>query len=176
MKTVLAAVAAALLLAIAGCGGDDEGDSTAAATQAGASTQAGGSTQSGADTSGGESSGGGGDFCEQLQNVDDEILSTPDPTNASDVAKTFQDAADALEGVDAPGEIEEDWNTLTGTFRGWAEAFEGVDLNDPDSLANAQELLSTIQEDQQKLLDATQRIGEYASAECGIELGDAQTG
>jgi len=176
MTTVLArtrvggaALAAILLLAVAGCGGDDGGDSTSAPTQA-AATQAGGSAQEGSGTETSES-GGGGDFCEQLQNVDDEILTTPDPTNAADIAKTFDDAAGALADVSAPGEIQEDWDTLVSTFRGWADAFEGIDLSDPDALAEAQDALSAIQDDQQKLLDATQRISEYAADTCGIDLG-----
>ncbi|MBX5441087.1 MAG: hypothetical protein IRZ32_06120 [Solirubrobacteraceae bacterium] len=175
-RLIAAALAAALLLAVAGCGGDD--DDGAASTQAAASTPA-AATEGGTDTSGGDessadagSSGGGGDFCRQLQDVDDKITSAPDPTSASDVAKTFDEAATALEGVDAPGEISAQWDTLAGTFRGWAEAFQDIDLNDPESLADAQDVLARIQNDQEKLLEATERIAKYASDHCGIDLGD----
>jgi hypothetical protein len=108
----------------------------------------------GGDDGGDESSAGGNQeaFCERLEElVDDEAL---DVDGDAAVA-----AFEELEGL-APAEIAPSLEAMHEAFA----ALGDLDEDDPDDVDAALELLYD-----EELLDATERFGEYAEEECGVE-------
>jgi hypothetical protein len=119
--------AAALLVAGAGCS-----DSTVGGPEDQASGGGSGSVEA---------------FCEDYAAVDERFS---DPAAQPEPAEVV----DALEQIDAPEEIADDWETFTA---GFADADE-IDVNDPESAGR----IAEIQE-------AASAIQEFRAAECEID-------
>ena len=138
MRRILIGLAAAGLLLVTGCSDSDD------------------DTGSTGGESGGESSGGGTteEFCTEFQALDDQF--SQDPEAASDPAQVIE----ALEGLDPPEEIADDFETVLEVSRQTAD----VDIEDPDAVAEAQELGESATE-------ANERVSTFLQEECGIESG-----
>ncbi len=142
MRRTLIGLAAAGLLLVTGCSDSDD------------------DTASTGGESGGESSGGGTteEFCTEFQALDDQFSENPEA--ASDPDQVIA----ALEGLDPPEEIADDFETVLEVSRQTAE----VDIEDPDAVAEAQELGASAAE-------ANQRVSTFLQDECGIESGSGDT-
>ena len=104
----------------------------------------------------GGSGGGSGDqaaFCESLQQADEEGALEDDDVEGAIAA--FDELTQ-----DAPEEIQPSLDELRGAF----ERLADLDEEDPDDISAAFDIL--FDED---VIQAGQRLGEYASEECGIE-------
>jgi hypothetical protein len=102
---------------------------------------------------GDDDEGAGGDFCEQARSVDSAFDEIDDPSSAD-----FSEAIDRLQEMDPPAEIAEEWDQLMSSL----DAFEDIDLENPDPEALA-EL------DTEEMQEASDKVDEYMSEECGIE-------
>ena len=145
MRRTLIALAAAGLLVVTGCSDSDSGDPSGdedAAEEATANDES-------SDESGGES---GGDvpegFCSDFQSLNDQFAE--DPEAAADP----EAVATALESLDPPDEIAEDFATLIEVSRSTAD----IDVNDPEAVA----------EIQAEAGEAQARVATYLTDECNI--------
>ena len=150
MRRSLIGLAAAGLLVVSGCSDSDSGDPNAEAAD-----------ESNENTDGG-SSGGSGDsdsFCADFQSLNDEFAADPEAINEPNAV------ADALDSLDPPDEIAEDFATIIEVSRSTAD----VDMNDPEAVAEAQEL-------SQSAGEAEARVTAYLTEECGIDAGGGSAG
>ena len=100
-----------------------------------------------------DSASGGGDFCDQADSLDDTFESIDDPTS-----EQFSEALDRIRSMDPPAEIADDWEQLVSALDG----LEDIDLENPDP-----EALAGF--DTEAMQQASDRVDEYMSEECGIE-------
>lgn len=105
---------------------------------------------------GGESvaAGSSDDFCAEFEELDERF--SADPEAADDVSAV----ADALDGLNPPDEIADDFDVVVEATRELAE----LDPDDPDAAERAQEL-------GQEAAAAQDRLSEYLESECGVDLG-----
>lgn len=141
MRTIAALLLLALVsFPLAACGDDDD--------------------SGGADGSGG----GGGDaasFCDDARDLDERFAGIGedfDPESLAEVRNTLAD-------LDAPAEIEDDFETLVDGFDVLIEALEDIDINDPEALQELGGLAEEFEESEA----AADRIGTFLEEECGIE-------
>jgi hypothetical protein len=100
-----------------------------------------------------DDSAGGGGFCDQADSLNQTFDEVDDPTSAE-----FSEALDRIRAMDPPAEIADDWDQLVSAL----DAFEDIDLENPDP-----EALAAF--DSEEMQQASDRIDEYMSEECGIE-------
>ncbi|WP_130504271.1 hypothetical protein [Blastococcus saxobsidens] len=139
-------VAAALTLLTA-CGGSDGGSSaTGTPTTAAARSQ----------------------FCTQAASIQERLGATAngvsDPT---ELPQVLRQAADEIRAIDAPEEIEADWNALADGAQRFSEAIAGIDFQDPDALATLEQQLTPVQ---QGLATASTNVEDYLRDGCGIDV------
>jgi len=101
----------------------------------------------------GDDDSAGGGFCDQAESLNETFDEIDDPTS-----EQFGDALDRIRAMDPPEEIADDWNQLVTALDG----LEDIDLEnpDPDALAAL---------DTEEMQQASDRVDEYMSEECGIE-------
>lgn len=95
----------------------------------------------------------GGGFCDQADSLNQTFDEVDDPTSAE-----FGEALDRIRAMDPPAEIADDWDQLVSAL----DAFQDIDLENPDP-----EALAAF--DSEEMQQASDRIDEYMSEECGIE-------
>jgi hypothetical protein len=150
MRRTLIGLAAAGLLLVTGCSdsddesGSDNGDAA---------------DESGGDESGGDESGGGdaSGFCADFQELDDQF--SADPEAAADPNAVIE----ALEGLDPPEEIADDYATILEVSRQTAD----LDPEDPEAIEEAQAL-------SEDAAEAQERVSTYLADECGIDPGGSE--
>ncbi len=137
MRRTLIALAAAGLLVAGGCSDSDSGDPTG--------------DEESADNGDGESSGGGDseDFCADFQALDDRFSADPEASE--------EEVIEALESLDPPEEIADDFATMIEVSR----STSNVDQSDPEAMADAQAELEGATE-------AQTRVFTYLDEECGV--------
>jgi hypothetical protein len=103
------------------------------------------------DDSGGDSASGSGsgDFCQQAESLSETFEEIDNPTS--------QQFADALDRIDPPEAIADDWNRVISALEG----IEDIDPENPDPEALA--ALET-----PEVAAAGDRVDEYLSEECDI--------
>lgn len=136
MRRTLIALVSAGLLAASGCSDSDAGDPNADGDD---SNAAAGSAES---------------FCADFQALDDRFAE--DPEAASDPEVVLQ----ALEDLDPPDEIADDFETMVDVSRSTAD----IDQSDPEAMADAQAEIESATE-------AQERVSAYLDEECGISPG-----
>ncbi len=141
-RIALVATAALALGGLAACGDDDGGSSASS-------------------------------FCDDVTEVD-EAFSTLDEDieDPSQLSTIFTEVQASLDAIDPPSEIAEDWGTLTSALGEVVDVVEDIDFEDPEALASLGEELADLEERFGDVEAAGDRIQEYASEECGIELGE----
>ncbi|WP_157987998.1 hypothetical protein [Jiangella endophytica] len=95
----------------------------------------------------------GGDYCETLQSLGDDLLSGPsatDPDAASGLVDVYRDLAAA-----APEDVAADWTAMADAM----EALSDIDPADPEALEQLDQLGD--------LTEISQRLGESVQSECG---------
>ncbi len=137
MRRTLIGLAAAGLLAVTGCSDSDSGGGDAASS-------GGGSTE---------------EFCADFQALDDRFSEDPEAANDTDAV------LEALEELDPPEEIADDFQTVVDVTRQTAD----VDVEDPEALAEAQEL-------SENAAEANERVGTFLDDECGVDTGSGSSG
>jgi hypothetical protein len=147
MRRTLIGLAAAGLLVAGGCSDSDSGNPNEDAADESTENADGGSS--------GDSDG----FCADFESLNEEFAADPEAnTNPDDVIA-------ALESLDPPDEIAEDFATIIEVSRSTAD----VDMNDPEAVAEAQEL-------SQSAGEAQARVTSYLTDECGIDTGGGSAG
>lgn len=129
-----------------------------------------------------EDSGGGveltGDYCADLKSATD----TFDTLDEGQVGQ-FEEAIAVLQqlGSEAPSEIADDWQVLTGALDIFEQALADAgltmaDLTDPSSMQDLdpqvlQELTRKLESLDSKKFDvASENIEEHAKSECGVDM------
>jgi hypothetical protein len=154
------AVGAAVVLLTA-CGGSNN-------TSAGSSTTA--SRSSAAQST---ASGAGSEFCTQaagaLKDVQPAVTGGSDP---SALASALQDAANRVRTIHAPSAIAKDWTALGDGIEQFAQAFAGVNPNDPAAAASLNQRTSQIAAN---LTAAATKVQTYLTNQCGIAVPTGAT-
>lgn len=148
-RLLSALLVATLLLVGAGCGSDDD--------------------------DGGGGSSASADFCDQLKSVQDDLEAAGEQTDPANLSAAFVQGRDALQDVDPPAEIADDWKTMVDLFSQAAGLFDGVDVEDPESLTKIQDGLAKLQEREADVEQATKNIDAYAEEECGFKISTTST-
>ncbi len=144
MRRALAGSMIMVLALAAGCGDDDGGGG------------GGGSTES---------------FCAEMESLEEKygnVFSEADSFDPTDT-DAFNELIGDLRDADPPAEIAEDWNNVIDAFQFFADAFEGLDLNDPEALAELEELSAEIEERTGDIEAAGERVNSFLEEECGID-------
>ncbi|HEX5947283.1 MAG TPA: hypothetical protein VFY82_13440 [Acidimicrobiales bacterium] len=134
MRRTFIALAAAGALALTGCSDSDSGDPNADDASA--------------------DGGSGGNFCDDFQALDERFAD--DPEAAADPEVVIE----ALEALDPPDEIAEDYDVMLEASRNTAD----VDQSDPEAMADAQAEIEAAGE-------AQARVFAYLDEECGVTPG-----
>jgi hypothetical protein len=111
---------------------------------------------------GGDAAAGTGstdDFCSDFEELDQRF--DDDPDAAADTAAVV----DALDELDPPDEIADDYATVIDTGRRLAD----LDPNDPAAVEEAQQL-------SEEAVAAQGRVSEFLGSECGIDLTSSGSG
>lgn len=133
MREILTGLAVAGLLAGAGCSGSgDGGDGAAASDGAGASDE-------------------GGGFCAAFAALDERFREDVEAANDP------QQIIDALESLEPPPEIADDFQTMVEVY----EATASIDMEDPAAIEEAQQL-------SERAVEAEVNLRTYLDEECGI--------
>lgn len=120
--------------------------------------------------------GGGGSaasFCDDVTKVDEAFNTLDDDiSDPSQLGEIFGEVQASLDAIDPPDAIADDWDTLTSALSEVVDVVEDIDFEDPAALASLGEELAGLEERFGDVEAAGDRIQEFASAECGIELGE----
>ncbi len=141
--------------------GDDDGDDDGDATTT---------------TAGDMGAGSSSDFCERVIALQDSVgLEAVGDGDFSGLAQSA-DAFEAL-AADAPAEIRDDIEVTAVFLRLIADAYEGVDPDDPAAaIAVFEEIGPALEELGAELATAGINIEQYLADECGLDLGDTDFG
>jgi hypothetical protein len=141
-------VAAALTL-LPGCGGGGYGSDSSATTSA-------------ADAATGNAS--DSEFCTRAADIDQRVEDGLDKLDDDDssVADAFRQLAEELRGVDAPAAISAEVTAMADGLDRMAEAFDGIDITDPETL-------TALDDAEGNLSEASDKVDAFLSDECGIE-------
>jgi hypothetical protein len=164
---------AALALVVAGCGGDDGGDSASSDTavvETESSDDGSTETESSDDameTDTAEDDGMLGGECAEFAGLGAKLQNAFGGTSGDDidsVAEVFDELADRV-----PEEIRDDYQVLADNFKEFADALEGVDLSsgatpDAETLAKLQAAVASM--DQPEVQQASENIEAWATENC----------
>jgi hypothetical protein len=158
-RSGLSAVAAVVLLTA--CGGSDGEES--------ASSESSASSSSAAETTGPADP----EFCTQAAAALEQVepAFTGQGNDPAALATALQDAADEVRAIDAPSEIQSDWTALADGIEQFAQAFAGVDLNDPAAVTQLQQRSTEIIG---SLSTSATNVQSYLATECGLEVDPSQ--
>jgi hypothetical protein len=146
MRATLLAAAAAVVLA--GCGGggygSDASDTTSAADEA---------TGRASDS----------EFCTRAADIDQRVEDGLDKLDDDpSVADAFRQLADELRGLEAPDAITSEVAAMADGLDRIAEAFDGIDITDPETL-------TALDDAEGNLSEASDKVDAFLRDECGIE-------
>lgn len=120
--------------------------------------------------------GGGGDsdteaFCDDAQDFSDDFENL-DPSDA----EGLESATDRLEDLadNAPEEIEDDVETLSEAFGGFARAFADADEGDPVAQLEAVQRLFE-EHSGEEIDEAVSNLQDFAQEECDLEIESGDT-
>ena len=170
-RWLAALLLAALALFVAGCGGDDGGDSassdtavveTEATDDDATETEADDATETDATEDDGELGGECAEFAGLGAKLQGAFGSGSGDIES--VSEVFDELAERV-----PEEIREDYQVLADNFKEFAEALEGVDLSsgetpDAETLAKLQEAATSM--DQPEVQQASENIEAWVTANC----------
>ena len=152
------------VLALSGCGGDDEpgaSDPDSAATDATSAEPTEEMT---------EQTPGADGFCAEVEAARDQLDSVVDGETLVDPSAALDVVDDALErmrSIDPPAEIAEDWEAVRSFTQEMITALDEIDVTDPAAL---EELGRELEQNAEALEDAADRVDRYIEDECGVTL------
>ena len=115
----------------------------------------------------------GSEFCTQAADLPNELEEAfSAQTDPSQAGLAFQQAADAVRGIEPPEEISTDWAALSDGLERYAELFNSLDLTDPSAAATLQ---AEGQELATQLQEAGTNVETYLTEQCGIDAGSEET-
>ena len=142
----------------------------------------------GDDGDGGDGGASGGSYCDQLRAAKEDINSltgdggTPDFAGFDEIIATMRELAD-----DAPDEVADDWDVLTGGLDAITEALDDLGITLEELMTSmttgqlpegvTQEDLIAVGEELQELggdemEEAGDAISEHAKSECDVDLDE----
>ena len=143
-----ALLGAAAVVLLAGCGGGGYGSDSSATTSA-------------ADDATGRAS--GSEFCTRAADIDQRVEDGLDKLDDDpSVADAFRQLADELRGLEAPDAISSEVVAMADGLDRMAEAFDGIDITDPETL-------TALDDAEGNLSEASDKVDEFLRDECGIE-------
>ena len=169
---VWAGLSAAVLLLTACGGSDEEPDAgSAASSSSTSSSSSGAAAPSGSPAPTGASTGSGGaddvaTFCDQalaLQTALTEQLTTAADTDPATVPGVLQSSADQYEQIDAPAEIEQDWQVLSDSAQQLADLSQDVDFTQPGAL---DEFAASLADEEEAATAANANVQDYVQTNC----------
>jgi hypothetical protein len=154
-------VAAAVVLLTA-CSGSDSDDS--------ASSESSASSSSAAETTAEQTD---SEFCTQAADAFEQVepALTGGGNDPAALASALQDAADNVRGIEAPGEIQSDWAALGDGIEQLAQAFAGVDVNDPNAQAELEQRTTEVIG---QLTTSATNVQTYLASECGLDVDSTE--
>jgi Flp pilus assembly protein TadD len=155
-RSGLTVAAAAVLLTA--CGGSD-GEESAASESSASSSSAAETTSTQADSQ----------FCTEAAGALEQVepAFTGSGNDPAALATALQAAADDVRAIEPPSEIESDWTALADGIEQFAQAFAGVDLQDPASATQLQQRTTEIIG---SLSTSATNVQTYLATECGLEV------
>jgi hypothetical protein len=160
---------ALIVVAMAGCGGDEGQTAGSTAADAGAAP-----TTEPSDNSLTAATGDDEKFCAEVEAAGEELQSFahgPDFTDVDDAANALRQSRDTLQSIEPPAEIADEWSTVISYFDAAVTSFDDLDFSDPVKLEQQLEELTTLLEQgSADLEEAGTRIDAYLKDECGIVL------
>jgi hypothetical protein len=153
-------------LALAGCGGGDDGaDKTDSAADAGAD---GGGTKTGTDAETDFSGKGSGDFCDLARQYEKDFDDTGNADSADDVEKNYKDLAKAVDNLvkEAPSEIKGDTQKVNDAFKDLNAVLAKYDY-DFEKIPQAE--ADKMQLDSPEVEAASNRVESYFEKVCKID-------
>ena len=111
-------------------------------------------------------------FCESVQEVADNDQDPFETDSREDFVAELEKQRDAVNAVadNAPDEISDDAQTAAEWFVEVSDALAAVDPTDEAAL---EEAAVPFEEDDPEVVAAGERVGEFALAECGIDLEES---
>jgi hypothetical protein len=166
-------VAATLGLALSACGGSDGGNADQSSSNDSGSEQVDNTTASGGDTSSGDTSSGDispGDLgaldeCAAVAVAFSSVFAIPmssftgSPIDDTQLNKYLADAEQYRDKL--PERMQQDFDTLTGAYREWAETVRSLSMTDAEGLEAASAKLQ-----EPEVTEATDRITGYLDESC----------
>jgi hypothetical protein len=110
----------------------------------------------------------GSEFCTRAQSFITQASAAIGRTSGSDVAAQLRGLVTQMQSTTAPPAIASDWQTATSSLQQVGQAYQGVDLTNPQQ---AQQLQQKIAPLIPQLTASGQRIQQYLQAQCGISTG-----
>lgn len=84
------------------------------------------------------------------------------------VAQQLQALVGRLRSIDPPPAIASDWQSAVSSLQQFAQAYQGVDVTDPQQVAQLQQRLGPMV---QQLSASGERVDAYLQTQCGISVG-----
>lgn len=159
LKSGLSVAAAVVLLTA--CGGSDD-ESASSETSASSSSAA--ETTAEQDDS---------EFCSQAASAFQQVepALTGGGNDPAALSTALQEAADNVRGIEAPGEIQSDWQALGDGIEQLAQAFGEVDVNDPAAQAELEQRTSEVIG---SLTTSATNVQTYLAQECGLDVDSTE--
>ena len=111
------------------------------------------------------------DLEETMEQLASDMQNSGVADDAQAIADLFDNAADELDAVTPPDDMETDWELAIEGLRAFADAYRQVDVDDPDSFDEFQKELDAMEDEGEEAQAAIDRISAYAEESCGIDLG-----
>jgi hypothetical protein len=161
----LALAGGATALALTACSGGSN-NTTASSTTSSAATSTSAAVTS---SSPAVAAGGGGAFCGQAQQFVTQVQAAVEAQaqHQADLGQKLPGLVSELQSVTPPAAIASDWQTALSALQQLAQAFQGVNLSDPQQL---QQLEQKVQPIETQLGTAGQHIDDYLRTQCGISI------
>jgi hypothetical protein len=104
-------------------------------------------------------------FCAQAERLDEQFAAMDEDDPA-----VMQDAVAAMRGMSVPEEIREDWTVMTEGLEAIAEAFAGIDPEDPQAALEAMGEIDDLEAQFEGVDEASERVEAYLQDECGLDF------
>ena len=104
------------------------------------------------------------EFCTRAADIDQRVEDGLDKLDDDDpsVADAFRQLADELRGLEAPDAISSEVMAMADGLDRMAEAFDGIDITDPETL-------TALDDAEGNLSEASDKVDDFLRDECGIE-------
>ena len=167
LRAALAGIAAAAALTACGGGSSTTSASGSSASSAPATSSSTSSSPASTSASGGAAS--GSDFCTQARAFATQAGSAlAGGVSSPDAGAQLQALANQLQGITPPPAIASDWQSAVSSLQQFAQAYQGVNLQDPQQLGQLQQRIAPLV---QQLTTSGEKVDQYLQTQCGVSVG-----